>query len=458
MASWVRKRSTENPGQFPRQHQKQIYQAVHRCVAQGKTLLVYGGVNVFKTSTITWALFALWSAIAHAYRGARYIVAGLDLNQIDDSFFSEWKRAVPDTAYRYDGNKHKIIMGNGDLEIVFRGSGHYRDGSAATLAATKRRGGNFHGVYLVQGESCPQSFADEIIGRRIRGAPELKPGIDPNKAPPYRMIIVDSNPGDPNHWTYQRYVNQEGDQFIHNSEFIRIQTTVETSTYTQEELNDKRRVWARHEVRRMLDAEYVAAEGVVYDEYTILEKPPTPDDCQSFWICLDPGTSTNPQTGGNLGIVVVALLKSGKFCVVEDFQGRWRNLKTFCEQVVGLRDKWSRTGYGAQFNSVVKDWYGGAGMPIRDALQDMGLFVEGPTGEGVREDWRHVMVGVALVREGFVLERLVISPECRHVIESLQLYSYGDNDEPDKKIHDPHVLDALRYGWIRIYRHEGGKA
>jgi hypothetical protein len=413
--------------------------------------VVYGGVNVFKTSTITWALYRLWRRIGMAYTGARYIVAGLDLPQIRDSFLAEWRNYVDPRAYTYDANKSTIRLSapSDGVEIVFKTSGHYREGAAAVLAATRRRGGNFHGVYFVQGESCPESVANEVLGRRIRGKPQVRPGYK-GPLPPYRTIVIDANPDSPQHWVYKRYLDSrdENDQYVPGADVHAIPTTVETSTYTQAELDERRRLWQPHETARLLDARWVTAAGVIYPKYRAVESI-HPSQVSRYWVAFDPGTAEDTGAG-NLGVIVLAKLIDGPgWAIVDERLMSWRGLDYVADTFRALVEHWG--SYGAQYEGAVRDWSGGAGRPIGDYLEGQRLGpVYAPSSKKGRQHWFPVEAGITLVYEGFVTERLVVSKACTGVLEELALYARNERGEPDKKIFDAHRLDAVRYGMIRI--------
>ena len=66
--------------------------------------------------------------------------------------------------------------------------------------------------------------------------------------------------------------------------------------------------------------------------------------------------------------------------------------------------------------------------------------------------WGPVSAGCTLLQEHFKTRKLLVSPECVKIIADTGKYVAGKDGEPDKKVYDSHLLDALRYVWIRVSR------
>jgi phage terminase large subunit len=74
-----------------------------------------------------------------------------------------------------------------------------------------------------------------------------------------------------------------------------------------------------------------------------------------------------------------------------------------------------------------------------------------PTNPKVRTKWFQVKNGIDIVEVALRNQTLTINSGCKKTISQLNEYAWDDKGEPDKKSCDPHLLDALRYAFIRGY-------
>lgn len=421
---------------------------------RARYVVIHGGVGTSKTTACILRLLIH----CHQYPGQRIAVTALTYKQLRNVFLSEWQQLVPDEAYTWNQSDQEITLPRCNSRLRL----HYADRKGANQII---RGENLSGYLCLQPETWRDpSFHDELKQRvRIFGQ-------DPD-APEY-VRLYDANAGHPTHFLHSTLLDTQSESYIGAKDpeattplpdvvrvldgpvaSLHVTSTARTSTYSQETLDEWEQSLPPDIYKRMVQGLASAMEGRVFTDYTVLDQPIKPSDVQRFWIGMDPGTAEDPGKPGvgNLGLVVLADCGT-YFCAAAGLAIAFKGLTPFKAAIRKLVDHWSSEG--GDYVGLVKDWAGGAGVPMASALRADGLGpVWKPAADGKPAGrWKPVSAGIALLYDAFQSSRLVISPDAKVLITDLELYQYTAG-EPDKKSHDPHCLDALRYVWIRVSRH-----
>jgi len=416
--------------------------------------MIHGAKGTGKTTIMTLAMVSILNIVSTYYRGLRYVVAAMTNEQLRDSFLDTFRAEIPESNYSYNQNAAEIALHffpGQDCIMRLRYSGDHRGRKTAQKASERRRGSNIHGFYMVQGETLNKQFYDEINSRVVE-FPQKMGGVAEAPSPTIRWI--DANPSHPRHFLYRHFLNPLDDIFLGNLGMeYNIAATPETSTrYSPAQLEIFRKTWSPHEVARMLDGKWIAAEGQVYRDAQILKEAPDSDQILKLWVGMDPGTAKSEDNGeGNLGLVWIGELKDGTFCVLSDKLAAFSGMDTL-KSLILERSAALLNGNMTRFQGVVIDWAGGSGEPIRKWMIGEGVQVNRPTGPDIRSRWFPVMSGVTLLQESYLAGRLTISPNSEGIIKDLGLYVWNSEGQPDKSAYDSHLFDALRYAWIRIGR------
>ncbi len=411
--------------------------AVLRSAAQ--YVLIDGGVGTGKTAA---CVLRLGRHCIH-YPNSRLIAAAQTFQQLKDVFLSEWSvqwgPAGVDGFWTYNQQDHIIRISNG-AEIWLRYAEHPR-------SFERIRGTSISGWYITQAELLRDwRFVERLNdSMRIYG-PEWKDGERDRRY----LRLMDTNPGNPAHPVYQHYINSGAEQHIdyetedQSVEYIHVQTTPETSQYSQEIIDQWQRTRRPEEYRRMVEGEWCATEGLVYDDWEMMDHVPESSEVKQFLIGMDPGTARDQQKGeGNLAYTVIAELTTG-YGVIGEGAITFRGMGNLIGLLNAVRKKW---GGAQKCAGLVLDWGGGSGAVFSPEFQAAGWYVHKP-GPG-KARYKAVMYGVTRLYESLLIKSLRISPECELVKRDLGMYVYGENGEPDKRAYDSHLLDSLRYGWIR---------
>jgi len=157
---------------------------------------------------------------------------------------------------------------------------------------------------------------------------------------------------------------------------------------------------------------------------------------------MDPGTSDN------LGLVWIAETSAGQWAVVADRLHKYTTIQGLVDEINAINSYWGAD----KFQYIIKDWAGGSGQVFASELPGYNLPIVKPHGRP--QHWKSVEAGIKLVRNSLYTGELQISRDCAATRQDLNLYVCDASGNPDKKAHDPHTLDALRYAWIRIYAYE----
>lgn len=421
--------------------------------ARTQFVVVDGGAGTAKTTAVVLRRFNE----CILYPGLESMALMQTLDQIYKVYLSVWKAEIDRRFWVEKSNPWRIELKNGSKVYL-----QYADNPRAE---ERILGATLAGADVGQAESFRRGDLLEQLEIRIR---------QPGK--PF-LFQVDSNGGNVLAPAYLRYIDQESPTFQGdnlkrvreaddwsmwvgtNMTRIHIRTTPETSVYSAEQIEKWRRTMPPARFRRWIDGESCADEGLVYPVWENSGKePPDPSEVERFWIGMDPGTAGTP----NLGLVWLGELKAGGFVVLADRlisasadaqDVNQTTVAALLEQINSVNDYWC-AGNPEKFRAIVRDWGGGSGEVFASELQGRGIQVWKPHGEKGRAAWKSVHAGMTLLDEAFRAGRVKISPRAEGIERDLGLFVKDPSGTPDKKRYDSHLLDALRYVWIRISAYE----
>lgn len=401
-----------------------------------KYSIIHGGVGTFKTTACILRL----AMHCMKYPGQRIMIAAHQMDTFNRVFLPEWEEQIESSLWHYNANQKMITMPMFDAIIWLQ----YDDLKDAEKAF---KGGTLSAWYIIQAEQMRYSGVLDVLDERMR-----RFGKEPN---PKYLRLVDMNPGTPGHFTHARFIDQSSSRYIGSEHIdeIHVKTTPETSSYSQETLDIWKRMYSDAYYKKMVNGEWVSLEGRVYQDYEVLDKEVDPEDIAEYWIGMDPGTAGMSKQDisydrGNLALVWIAKLIDGSYAIIDESLSTFDTIEQLANLIKGRNAYW-----GDGFIQLVKDWAGGSGAVFARELPKVGVRpIVKPAAD--RAKWFPVSAGVLLLQAAFKTGRLKVSPKCKGVIKDLGAYVAGDNGEPDKAQYDSHLLDALRYGWIRVGRYE----
>jgi hypothetical protein len=466
-------------------HQKAIIDS------RAQFTIAHGGVGTFKTSA------GIIRVITHCMKwpGQVFILAGQTLQQVYDVIIAEWRNQVPDELYtlKQSGKEGDYIhfkpAGLKPSKLLIRYADHPR-------AKELLRGSNITGYYITQAESLKDEGYFDVLNERVRlwGPQIIDPttivehkfgpydrharqayirnGGKPTPHPAY-MMAVDENPGSPAHFIRQRYLNAQSGHFLGKGTCVKsgveeqwacydwgqwirevhVITTPFTSMYSQMTLDNWRDTRPDHEYKRMVLGIHCNAEGTVYPHWEEVKQEIKPENVRRMIIGIDPGTSVDvSKDEGNLAITMIAEIDGipdVRYAVIDERAVRYTNTENLMTIISGMVERW---GGQHRLLGIVMDWGGGSGEVFKTEFRKAGYVVYKPGPDDAK--YRRVSYGVTVLHGALMAGHLKIG-NCPKVKRDLGLYMNGANGEPDKKLYDSHLLDALRYGWQRANRYFG---
>lgn len=407
-------------------HQLDILQA-HK-----KYIVVNGGVGTFKTTTCIMKL------ISHCIHNPGQVigVVAQTYGQLSNVFLPEFTRQMPAELYQYNGAKNQIYIPKWDSWLYL----HYADHPKAHVIIKSE---TWSGWYMIQAESLKSKEILDECDRRIRLFDEYSE---------YKYIrLVDTNPGNPSHFIYKSFIDSKDQTYMgsKNIDLINIQTTTETSKYSQETLDLWKKTWPEQQYKRMVDGQWTSDSGLIFNEWHVNDKPINNDEIIGYIIGVDPGHGKH-----NFGIIVLALMDNYTWKVIDEklFNLGWEGwgVEQSANIINELIDKWGVD----KCICASLDW---SAYGYKSELAKLCPGLEGkvffPTNNKIRTKWFKVKNGLDIMEVAFRNRDLAIHESCTETIDSLNKYAWTDDGEPDKKAHDPHLLDALRYSYIRGYNY-----
>lgn len=451
-------------------HQKQIISIRKTWAELGispRYLIISGGVGTLKSTACVWLLY-MWirGFNRKGFNTQKILVCGQTLSSIEGAFVSHWEKEIPIDSYSGSSSalskRPEIKIGSNKISYTYSAT----KSSVGKGSDQIIKGDNISGFYFVQPELMNDSLmVDEMI-RRDRLYDKVGDDKGLEKRAPCHLNLFDCNPAGPDHWIYKRYINNDpanehfiGGDLVHKEEneywswthskqtsVLAIKTTPQTSVYSAETLAEWKRTMRGSDYDRMVNGLWVSAEGRIYEDCpTVSGKL----DIDEYWIGMDPGTGRDPQSGeGNLGLVWIA--RCGDTWVLFDckrvkFSGV-DSLASIIEQVS------LKHSDQAKFRGIVKDWHGGSGAVYATELRrhtEFGKMILQPAENYSK--YGKVEYGIGILYQALKSGKLKIHTDCKRVIDDLHSWTFNDKGVVDPRT-EPHLLAALRYVWIRVWR------
>lgn len=360
-----------------------------------------GGIGAGKT--YGGALKALQWLLAWGDRPSVGLVVAPTYRMLADATLRTYQDVLRFTPAMF--RKSDMMVYWGKAQILFRSADE----------PEHLRGPNTHWAHIDESALCARETFDIVIGR-VRADGTAGP------------VWLTTTPKGRN-WVYDRV--RDGTLKVYRA---RTEDNPHTSTEFKDSL---RRVYTGQFAAQELDAEFVAFEGLVYDEFRrdvhIRERDKS--EFQRFIIGVDEGY-TNPAVA-----LVIGVDGDGRVHVIEEFYQRRVLQESFVEEIGRLAQVYdveavyvdpSAAGLIAALRS--------AGVPTRAARNDL------------RQGIQAVKARLAVAGDGG--PRLTAAPRCAQLIAEFEMYVWAKDhrgivtDKPEKQT--DHAMDALRYGVMAL--------
>lgn len=388
--------------------------------AQDRYVIIDGGVGTFKTTACVIRLYL------HCFEwpGSRIIVGAQTYQQLKDVFLAEWQDQVPEKHYDYNAQEHIISLPLCDSKIYLRYADHIRAHQVIT-------GMSISGYYVIQAESLRDSRFIDVLNERVR-----------HGDPAGHLRLLDCNPGAPTHFVHRRFIDRTHKEHLGGVAHIHVVTTPETSKYTQADLDEWKRVLAPEAYRRRVLGEWCAGEGAVYPEFQV-DPVPAPEDVLQYWVGIDPGHGEH-----EFGLIWIGELEKHQYMVIDEHKGKLKShgMDTIAELIQSKCIKWGEDKLGY----CVIDW---SDNVYKRTLHEFYANLDEIWHPHGNRKWFGVQQGIVLMEQAMRMGVLRIADTCTETQKEAHSYVYDEAGKPDKKVFDPHLLDAARYDWIRIFHY-----
>lgn len=360
-----------------------------------------------------------------------------------------WRNLVEPLRDLLGPKRVKINRGEGTARIC--GRLVYVVGANNEQATTKIQGLTLIGAYVDEAATLPESFFNMLYSRlSLAGA----------------QLWLTTNPDGPAHWLLVKWLsnwklwldrdgtlrerdvldedgNETGVIDLHRFTF----TIDDNTTLDPEYVASLKRSYTGLWYRRFIGAEWVAADGAVYDGWDpakhVIAHDQLPKMREYLALGLDHGM-TNATAGILLGIA-------------DDFDeyGRRTGSKLYAIDEFWIRKPKDAAGLTvAEQSSALRDWmtanrYDPAWLIVDPAAAAFKVQLATDKVGRLTDADNHVTYGISTVASVLGSGRLLISDRCQHLIEEIPSYSWDDKaaakgQDAPVKVND-HASDALRY-------------
>lgn len=361
-----------------------------------------------------------------------------------------WRNLVEPLRDLLGGKRVKINRGDGTARIC--GRLVYVVGANNEQATTKIQGLTLIGAYVDEAATLPESFFNMLYSRlSLRGA----------------QLWLTTNPDGPAHWLLTKWLanwclwldrdgkirrrpvlDERGDETgvidLHRFTF----TIDDNTTLDPEYVASLKRSYTGLWYRRFIGAEWVAADGAVYDCWNpaqhVIAHEQLPPMRQVLALGVDHGM-TNATAGILIGIAddfdqYGRRTGSRLYAIDEWWEKKPKDAAslTVAEQSQSLQT-WLRLGRYDPTWLIVDP--AAAAFKVQLATDRAGRILDADN---------HVMYGLSTVASLLAAGQLLVSDRCVHLIEEIASYSWDDKaaakgEDAPVKVND-HACDALRYG------------
>ncbi len=345
----------------------------------------------------------------------------------------------------------RVKMNRGDGTVRICGRLVYVVGANNEQATSKIQGLTLIGAYVDEAATLPESFFNMLYSRlSLKGA----------------QLWLTTNPDGPAHWlkvkwldNWTLWLDREGvvhrrptlDERGHETGVIDLHrftfTIDDNTTLDPDYVASLKRSYTGLWYRRFIGAEWVAADGAVYDcwdpEKHVIPHADLPRMRQVVALGIDHGM-TNATAGILLGIADTldqyGRRTGSKLYAIDEWwvkKPKDAASLTVAEQSQSLQDWMHERDYTPKW--VIVD-PAAAGFKVQLMADSVGNVINADN---------HVTYGISTVASLLAAGNLIISDRCQHLIEEIPSYSWDDKaaakgEDAPVKVND-HSCDAFRY-------------
>lgn len=375
-----------------------------------------GAVRSGKTLAVGLGFF-LWATAT--FRGRQLAVCGKTVGAAQRNLLSQVGPALRQMGFVWE---EKVSRGTVEVGLPGRTNTFFLFGGRDESSAALIQGMTLAGALLDEVALMPRSFVEQTCARcSVEGA----------------RLWFSCNPDTPEHWFYKQWIEKRD---ARGAEYLRF--TMEDNPSLSEKVKQRYRdTFQGTFYRRFVLGEWVAAEGLVYDFFPELPRPPAPEKGLERWIISCDYGTVNPTSMGLWGLGKGIWYRVGEYYYDSRAQQRQKTDGEYADDLEALAG-------GRKLEAVVVDPSAASFMEV---LRRRGQRV-------VKAD-NDVLSGIRLTAQLLKSGKIVICDGCRDSAREFGLYRWAEGGERDRvvKEHD-HAMDEIRYFAATVAGREAGRA
>ena len=368
-----------------------------------QALICDGAVRSGKTLAMGVGFF-LWATAA--FRGRDFAICGKTVGAVRRNLLGQVGGLLREMGFTWT---EKVSQGIVQAGLHGRINTFYLFGGRDESSAALIQGMTLAGALMDEVALMPRSFVEQTCARcSAEGA----------------RVWFSCNPDTPEHWFYKEWIQkaeEKGALWLH--------FTMEDNPSLSEKVKQRyRETFQGTFYRRFVLGEWVAAQGLVYDFFSRLERPEPPEGEMEEWvISCDYGT-VNPTSMGLWGKRGDRWYRMAEYYYDSRAEGRQKTDGEYADALAELA----------------------GGRPVRAVVVDPSaasfLEVLRRRGWPVKKAKNDVLSGIRLTAELLRRGTLVICANCEAAAREFGLYRWEEGSARDKvvKEHD-HAMDEIRY-------------
>jgi len=375
-----------------------------------------GAVRSGKTACLGLSFFC-WAM--ERFDGKAFALCGKTVGSVRRNLLRELLPALGEMGFvcEHRISRSQLTVTLGERQNVFYLFGGKDEGSADLI-----QGLTLAGVLLDEVVLMPRSFVEQRCARcSVEGA----------------KLWFSCNPEGPQHWFYKEWICRAQER---NALYLHF--TMKDNPALSEKVRKRyAQMFKGTFYRRFVLGEWVAAEGLVYDQFREKDCPEAPGGVMERWcISCDYGT-INPASFGLWGLRDGVWYRVGEYYYDSKRSGRQLTDGEYAERL-------RRLAQGRDIWCVVVD-------------PSAASFIEVLR----REGWRvikaknDVLSGIRITAELLRKGKLVICKGCRDAIREFGLYRWQEDGTGDRvRKQDDHAMDDIRYFAATVVAGQTGQA
>ncbi len=384
--------------------------------SEKQALICDGAVRSGKTLAMGVGFF-LWATAV--FRGRDFAICGKTVGAVRRNLLGQVGGMLREMGFTWT---EKVSQGTIQVGLHGRINTFYLFGGRDESSAALIQGMTLAGALMDEVVLMPRSFVEQTCARcSVEGA----------------RVWFSCNPDTPEHWFYKEWIQKAEEKGA-----LRLHFTMEDNPSLSEKVKQRyRETFQGAFYQRFVLGEWVAAQGLVYDFFSRLERPEPPGGEMEEWvISCDYGT-VNPTSMGLWGRREDRWYRMAEYYYDSRAEGRQKTDGEYADALAELAG-------GRRIRTVIVD---PSAASFLEVLRRRGW--------NVKKAKNDVLSGIRLTAELLRRGKLVICANCEAAAREFGLYRWEEGSAQDKVVQETdHAMDEIRYfaATVAVRKQAGG--